>query len=209
MSNLSSNRFFSKDDRRKAQRWEPDALGLGLHRSSVEQKETASAEVDRNNAREDGFRAGYAAGESAVRAAVERLARVAAAAEQGLGGQDHLIAEGLLELALSIARQIVRTDIKVKREHVLKVVREAMDCLPQSTTRAQLLVHPSDVDLVRSHVGEELAFGSWPIVEDHRIEPGGCRIISPTCEIDATLATRWKRVVASLGSEQSWIESET
>jgi flagellar assembly protein FliH len=60
---------------------------------------------------------------------------------------------------------------------------------------------------VRAHVGDE-APGAWRIVEDHRVEPGGCRVVSPTCEVDATLATRWKRVVEALGRDASWIEPE-
>ena len=54
-----------------------------------------------------------------------------------------------------------------------------------------------------------MTIGAWRlVVEDHRIEPGGCRISSPNCEIDATLATRWKRVIAGLGRDASWIDTE-
>lgn len=209
MSNLSNNRFFSHADRSRARRWTPDALGNGFVDAALDSGEPHEAAAARAAAiaGEEGFRAGFASGEAAVRSATVRLAKIAASAEHCLAGHEQQIAEGLLDLALDIARQIVRADLKVKRDDVLKVVREAMDCLPQSTVRAQLYLHPNDADLVRSHIGDELASGSWQIVEDHRIEPGGCRISAASCDVDATLATRWKRVVGTLGRDLSWIDN--
>jgi flagellar assembly protein FliH len=44
------------------------------------------------------------------------------------------------------------------------------------------------------------------VVEDPQIERGGCRLETPSTEIDATLETRWRRVIASLGRDDPWIE---
>ena len=54
-----------------------------------------------------------------------------------------------------------------------------------------------------------LATLPWKIVEDAQIERGGCRLETPTTEVDATLETRWRRVVASLGRDDSWIDITT
>jgi flagellar assembly protein FliH len=204
-----SNRFFSEEDLRGARRWEPGALGKGYKPRSAETPGSASNVTDaRSRAREEGYRAGFAAGEAAARAATARLEQIALSAQKGLLQDQGLVADSVLDLALDLARQIVRADIKIKRDDVLPVVREAMACLPQSTTNPQLLMHPSDVDLVRAHIGDELQLGGWRMIEDHRIEPGGCRISAANCEIDATLSTRWKRVLAALGRDQSWIDSD-
>ena len=38
------------------------------------------------------------------------------------------------------------------------------------------------------------------------MERGGCRVETANSQIDASLATRWKRVVSSIGQDNSWLE---
>jgi len=204
---MSTSRFFSKEDMRGARRWEPGTIGTGSMPPADETANEITISEAKRRAKEDGYRAGLASGQAAAEAAGAQLASIIAAARGGLNTQEQEVAECLLELALDVARQIIRADLHVRREHVLPAIREAMDCITQSTPNPQLFLHPNDVDLVRSRIGDEILADGWRIVEDHRIEPGGCRINSPSCEVDATMSTRWKRVVASLGYEVSWIES--
>jgi flagellar assembly protein FliH len=214
---MGANRFFSETDLLGVRLWEPGKLGAGFAPRKAPKTEkvekadpgpSANLEAMRAKAQEDGYRAGYAAGEIAAGAAAEKLAKIAESARTALSGHEQQIADSLLDLALDLARQIIRTDLRVKREDILQVVREAIDCLPQSTPSPQLILHPNDVDLVRAHIGDEITIGGWRVIEDHRIEPGGCRISAANCEVDATLSTRWKRVIAALGRDQSWIDTE-
>ena len=208
---MNTNAFFSQEDRRGAKRWEPGTLGNGKSQPAPDAGQAAArakAVEVHASAREEGFRAGFEAGGAQAQAQAAQLAQLLIAARSGFAESEQLIAENLLDLALDVARQIVRADLKVRREHLLLVIREAMDCLPQSTPNPKLFLHPNDVDLVKAHIGDEISLGAWRVIEDHRIEPGGCRIISPNCEIDATMATRWKRALAGLGRDSSWVESE-
>ncbi|HXC39951.1 MAG TPA: flagellar assembly protein FliH [Burkholderiales bacterium] len=204
---MNGRSFFSAEDLRGVKRWEPGSLGRDAAGAAQQQTEAKAAGA-RQRAQEEGYQAGFAAGNMAMNQLQGQLALVLQSARRDLAVTEQGVADNLLDLALDVARQIVRTDIKVRREHVLQVIREAMDCLPQSTPNPKLFLHPNDVDLVKAHVGDELSVGGWRLVEDHRVEPGGCRISSPNCEVDATLSTRWKRVIASLGRDTSWIESE-
>jgi flagellar assembly protein FliH len=71
-----------------------------------------------------------------------------------------------------------------------------------------LLVHPADAALIRKAAEDDSALAAlpWKIVEDAHIERGGCRLETPTTEVDATLETRWRRVLASLGRDDPWID---
>jgi flagellar assembly protein FliH len=75
--------------------------------------------------------------------------------------------------------------------------------LPQGTQHAQLILHPEDANRVERAIGGELARIQWRIIEDGRIAPGGCRIIAPCGDVDATLQTRWAGVLAALGEEDA------
>jgi flagellar assembly protein FliH len=214
---MGANRFFSETDLLGVRLWEPGKLGAGFAPRKAAKNEKAekpdaatgvNTDAVRGRAHEEGYNAGYAAGEIAAAAVALKLAKITESARNALSGQEQQIADSLLDLALDLARQIIRTDLRVKREDILQVVREAIDCLPQSTPNPQLILHPNDVDLVRAHIGDEITMGGWRVIEDHRVEPGGCRISAANCEVDATLSTRWKRVIAALGRDHSWIETE-
>lgn len=169
-------------------------------------------EAERQRARVEGYNAGYQAGQDAGRAAVQhaarRLAETASAAQQAWHDLEQDLSEQVLDLALEVARQVLRHDFKARRDALFEVVQEAMQCVTEGALKPELRLHPTDVDLVRGAIGDELQRGNWKIIEDHRIEPGGCRISTSQGEVDATLPTRWKRVVAALGRDTSWLESE-
>jgi len=167
---------------------------------------TPSADAARAAAQE-GFRKGYASGEARTATEAARFAALTREFSAAVQGLETELAERLLDLALDIAKQMLRSDVNARREALLPVVREAMHCIPENTQRAQLQLNPADVELVRGRIGDELNLGGWIIVEDHRIEPGGCRIVSSTGDVDATLPTRWRKIVAALGRETPWNEN--
>lgn len=168
------------------------------------------SDIDRiaAKAKEAGYAAGYREGSAKAAAEAQRLNTLGTEAQKALAHHGETLAAEVLDLALELARQMLRTELKVRRESLIAVVREALDCLPHGTQGAQLMLNPADIEVVRAHVGEELKATGLRIVEDHRIQPGGCKITSAVCEVDATLATRWKRIVATLGLNHNWMDTE-
>ena len=159
-------------------------------------------------AKEAGFAAGYKEGSVKAAAEAQRLNALGAEAQKALSQHGEEVAAEVLDLALELARQMLRTELKVRRETLIAVVREALDCLPHGTQGAQLQINPADIEVVRAHIGDEFKATGLRVVEDHRIQPGGCKITSSVCEVDATLATRWKRIVATLGLNHNWMDTE-
>jgi flagellar assembly protein FliH len=109
-----------------------------------------------------------------------------------------------MDLALDIARQMVRSALQAEPALVLAVVREAIESLPQINQNPTLALHPQDAQLVREMLGQEYQGNVWRIVEDLQMERGGCRIETASTEIDANMEDRWKRIVNSLGSDAAW-----
>ncbi|MFO7189167.1 MAG: flagellar assembly protein FliH [Pseudomonadota bacterium] len=208
--------FIPKEESSVYRRWQPDSLedapknddrgAQAQPKKEVPSSMEAELERLRAEAREAGYADGLREGRAQAAQEVARLARAVAQAEHLVGQEAEQFAGEVLDLALELARQMVRTELKVRRETLLAVVREALGCLPHGSAGVQLLMNPADIDLVRAHAGDELQANAVRLVEDHRIEPGGCRIVSPVCEVDATLATRWKRLVATLGVDHSWLD---
>lgn len=154
----------------------------------------------------EGKAAGFASGEDAARkecARIEALARhFALSLEAGEGG----LADALLQLSLDVAAQVLITSLQVRRDLILPTVREAIALLTNAHGHPNLLIHPDDAELIRHHLGDQLSHSGWRIVEDARIQRGGCRVENAGAEIDATLVTRWRRVVETLGQQTDWLE---
>jgi flagellar assembly protein FliH len=70
----------------------------------------------------------------------------------------------------------------------------------------RLILHPDDATLVREQLGDQLSQSDWKIHEDAQIKRGGCRIEANGSEIDASMETRWQRIVATIGLEDGWLK---
>lgn len=153
-----------------------------------------------------GYQEGHAAGQAQARSEGERLAALAMQFDQALTEFDEQVAEDMLRLALEVARQVVRQAIVVKPERVIEVIREALAQMPQ--LHAVIHLHPEDAALARSYLGDQLTHAGHRIHEDPRQERGGCVIEAGGSKLDASVATRWKRVAGSLGADAEWLEME-
>ena len=110
-------------------------------------------------------------------------------------------ADRLVDLALIMARQIVRRELSVKRELILPLVHEALDQLREAPGPATLQLDPLDAVLVGERLAPVLAQRQISVSPDPGIEPGGCRLVGNDAEVDATLQTRWQRLLAAMGRE--------
>lgn len=159
-------------------------------------------------ARQRGYEAGLAEGQRVARQQVEQAAEVERQKflalienlRQSLVEIDQQVAEQLLDLALDIARQVLLGNIAVRTDVLLPIIREAAATLPLNHAHVTLHLNPVDAEHVREHLGEQLAQLGTQIVADPEISPGGCRARSGNSEVDATMETRWQRVVEAIGA---------
>jgi flagellar assembly protein FliH len=189
------------------QRWEAPNFDAGtVFRAGGVALPTASqVEGIQQQARNEGYQAGHAEGLQKAAGENQRVADLLGVFEQQI---DEQVARELLALSLDIARQVLHQALKVNPELLLGVVREAIGTLPHVNQGAHLILHPDDAALVRDRMGEQLAHSGWKIFEDARIERGGARIETANSQIDASLETRWNRVVAALGQDTKWLIQE-
>ncbi|HTY99841.1 MAG TPA: FliH/SctL family protein, partial [Rhodocyclaceae bacterium] len=159
-----------------------------------------------NQARDEGYRVGYQEGQAAARREAERLGQAAGKLEQALAELEQATAEELLQLALALARLVVRREISAQPEAILDVVRDALGQLPHQ--HAAIFLNPEDAALVRSHLGENLAHAGHRVHEDPKLARGDCVLEAGGSQVDGTVAMRWKRVLDSLNLESAWQEED-
>lgn len=152
-----------------------------------------------------GYEEGLALGRAEAAEELEHLRQLATTFGDAVTQADEAISNDVLELALHLARGMVRTAFDVKPDLILPVVREAIDYLPNLQQPALLMLHPEDALLVKSSIGHELDKTGWRIVEDESIARGGCRVDTASNQIDAQIGARWQRLVHALGKDLDWL----
>jgi len=152
-----------------------------------------------------GYAEGYQEGLSAAQSKATRLAALLDQLQQALANIDQAIADQLLALGVEIASQVLRQSLRIRPELVLPIVREAVMSLHAHHGQPLLFVSPDDAALIRSRLGDQLAHNNWRIMEDAALTAGGCRVELGASEVDATLETRWRRVIEAIGISDQWL----
>jgi flagellar assembly protein FliH len=160
---------------------------------------------------EAGSNAGYIDGLEKGRAeAAEELAylqTISATFARALATADEVIANDVLDLALHLARGMLRVALPIKPELMLPIVRDAIAYLPVVQQPAVLMLNPLDVDLVRGAMGDDIDKGGWRVIEDASIERGGCKVDTASNQIDAQVEARWQRLNDALAKDVDWLDN--
>ena len=108
------------------------------------------------------------------------------------------VEEQLVALAMAVARQVVRRELRLYSDEIVPIVREALTHLPANHRNLRISLHPSDVPLVRAAFGTEEGEAGLRLMEDATLTPGGCRVETDASYVDATVEQRMERVLAHL-----------
>jgi flagellar assembly protein FliH len=122
---------------------------------------------------------------------------------------DKDVADAVLGLAFSLARQVVRSELDLRPELVATSVKDALQSLSLKAAFPSIYVNPDDVNLIKSVLGEELSMRGCRIIADNTISRGGCRLESDTSTVDATIESRWERALNNMGYNGSEYDNVT
>ncbi len=154
-----------------------------------------------------GRRDGLEQGKRQARAQAERLEAVLRQLGEPLRDLDERVVDELVELALAIARHLVRRELRADPGQIVAVVQQAAAALPFATRQVRVVLHPEDAATVREMLntagGVEHGDG-WVIVEDPAMMRGGCRVETEHSRIDASVEKRLAAIAADLlGGERA------
>jgi flagellar assembly protein FliH len=123
---------------------------------------------------------------------------------------DDELESSIVELALVIAKQVVRREIKLEPGEIVAVVREAVRALPISARNPTIYLHPEDMQLVRHALSLGDDDKAYRLEEDILLTRGDCRVETETSYIDASIEARLSAVAVSmLGDDRRHEEGNT
>ena len=220
------SRFIPGEEIEGCEQWRFRAIDTAaqLLEAQVRAREEAQSDARVQMLRQDSFQAGYADGviqghaqaqtevqqqmadflANQAQMTAKRLGEVFSAAQSELNQSQQVVAEGVLELACELARQVLRQELSVNPNVMLPVIREAVELLGVEHQSAVVRMPPTDMDVLQAPLAGEFAGLSLSLRADPTLEPGGCVVESAGMVIDATLQKRWQRAVATLGMASAW-----
>ena len=207
-------RIISGDHGEGAQRWEAPSVAGASGRPNAAQGSAQAhglptaeriEDIERQ-AREEGYRKGLEEGRKAGRDALAReakeLQRLLTSLAPAVEDLDARLEHELVTLAVTVARQLVRRELRTDPGQIVAVVREALEVLPSSDRRIRLHLHPEDARIVREAMHLSELEQPWQIFEDPTLSRGGTRVETDVSRVDATLETRLNAVIAEFWGER-------
>jgi flagellar assembly protein FliH len=223
MANSKLSNIIPAEDIKHFDRWSPpemsgntinaeqiDAIKDSRLSTEVNTAVTAqNAEEIRKAAHLEGFNAGKeegrAAGLKEQQQSIEQLNVLLSQCQQQRGNFDQEICDQLVELCISISKQVIRRELATEPEQIMAVIRESISSLPASSEKIIIKLHPDDAALVKEiyHLDDEPDL-AWKIFEDPNMQRGGCIINTETSMINADLDNRIANIVSQLlGGERT------
>jgi len=148
---------------------------------------------------QDGQMQGQEQGQQQGQQHAQALQRLAQAAADALHGLEREVGQALVNLAVSIAERVLHSTLEAHPEKLLDLVREIVCLHGEDDALLTLRVHPSDVERVQQHLQQDGGAPRWRLLADATVQAGGCLAQTALGSVDATLQTRWRKVVGMLG----------
>jgi len=206
------SKIIRADELQDCEAWHVPEVGAG----SGEARPMTARQLEdiHEQARREGLERGMKEGrEQGAREYAERiqiLKQLVATLDKPLEELDESVEQQLAQLSMIVARQLVRRELKTEPEQVIGVVRDALTALPLAARNVRLSLHPDDAVLVSKALSLQEGEASIQIVEDPVQTRGGCRVLTDSSQIDATVESRLNAIIAkTLGGLRSSDEDET
>jgi len=176
------------------ERWQPRTITT-VPTSHKSLEEVAEA------ARKKGYAEGLAQGQAEARKQGEETASELAALWQSMSkpiaNQDVEVSEHLLALVLSFAHAVLERELSTDSELIKATLDEALMCLAESEAPLLVTLNPADKALVESLLEEKRLPAE--LVADTTMLRGGCRLDRGHALVDATIESRIRSLVETMG----------
>lgn len=149
---------------------------------------------------DDGMRKGLAEGKQQARQqfleAAAPFERMTADVQRFLERYEQRRREELMQLVEKVTRQVIRCELALQPTQLLALVEEALTSLPQPPEQIRVVL--SSEEFRRISEAEPEKAREWGLAADPALEPGECRVITDTTEMDVGCQHRLDQCVAVL-----------
>jgi flagellar assembly protein FliH len=161
-------------------------------------------------ARTQGYQQGYRDGLEALEAAKRQfaqqisaqMAQLVAAFDSQTEALDVQLADTMVQTAVMLARQVVRSEVVQRPELIVQVAQDAVGAVILSARHLRLRLNPQDMPLVEAGAADLLKARGVMLQADATLQPGGCIVESDLGQVDARIEARWAQAAAVFGRSE-------
>ena len=197
-------------------RWDlPSVEGAPLPRAGAKGVNVMHLTMVEREAWEHGFKDGHVEGvrkgeaELAKRIAdvdvkIAALEAIIGTLAKPLDDLDAEVETELTRLALTVAKHLVRRELKIDPTQIIGIIRHTVSLLPLGARNIKIHLHPDDAAIVREKLARPAGDQEWHLAEDPLMARGGCRLTTDNSSIDARFEASVAAVLSGLlGDDRS------
>ena len=152
---------------------------------------------------EEGTNQGLANGEVQVQQYLVSWISLIESIQNPVASVEKVLEKELVLLAVSLAKGVIRSEVKTNTDLIFQALREGLKALPIQEKSYQIHLHPNDIELVNNHFSsEEITKHCWDLIESPELSAGGCEIVTQSNAVDITVERRVKDVIDKFLLEQ-------
>lgn len=152
---------------------------------------------------EEGTAQGLASGEDQAQKNSANWQSLLQSIQSPVEAVDKMLEQELVLLAVSLARSVIRNEVKTNSDMIFKALREGLKALPIQEKSYQIHLNPIDIQLINDHFSpEEISKHNWDLIESPDTTAGGCEIITHSNAVDVTVERRVKDILDKFLLEQ-------
>lgn len=175
----------------------------GLNRGFAQGMEEGKEEGYQEGARlgfDEGMRKGLVEGKVQARQQFQEAAQpvdtLIDQLESFLSGLEIRRREELLQLVEKVSRQVIRCELTLHPTQLLTLVEEALTSLPQQPDQVKVLLNSEEFRRISDTEPEKAR--QWGLVADPDLEPGECRVVTESAEMDIGCEHRLNQCMTAL-----------
>lgn len=176
-----------------------DGMNQGFAQGMAEGKEEGYQEGVRLGF-DEGMRKGLTEGKQLARQqfldAAAPFERISNEVQHYLDNYEQRRREELLQLVEKVTRQVIRCELALHPTQLLALVEEALTSLPQPPEQVRVLLNSEEFQRISEADPEKAR--EWGLAADASLEPGECRVITDTTEMDVGCQHRLDQCVTVL-----------
>ena len=200
---MNMSKVITSDKQDACKTWQAPSFGAGATTNGAAGLRTHEQNAQfKKQAYDEGFAQGLNDGKQQLQQQMQDklagLDAILAFMSTPLKELDERVVNELGELAMLVAGQIIRRELKSSSGEIIATVKDALNLLPVASGKVRLELHPEDAATVRDALSGGDAERSWDIVEDPLLARGGCRVSTSSSRIDATVKSRLNAAIAAV-----------
>lgn len=116
-----------------------------------------------------------------------------------IAGQDNEIEKALVNVAVSIAKSVLRRELVLDSSHMHSIVSEAVAKLPFDAENITVFLSTQNLQMLTEHgnIPEE-----WNLRSDPSLTAGGCRVVTKQSAVEFTLEDQFQQTVNHIVEER-------